>query len=562
MRHSIPVLALACIGIAAVSGCSSDNGPASATVTVRVLTTGSPLDPDGYQVVIGSGPARPIKINDTLTVADVNTGNETVRLDGVAANCGLQSPNPQPAIVSSGSNAIVEFKVVCAANSGMLRVTVTSSGEDIDADGYILHLAGLPDRTVTVNGSEPAQLTPEGTHAVSLSGLDPNCVANPANPTSVSIVKGDSATLALAVTCAHVAAINVVITANGIDLDPDGFQIEAEPLGADSVRQDIVAHAMTTGRLVKVWPGTWRVRIDDVAMNCHLTSAPTFTLTVTTADQQVNFDITCIRLGQFAYTSVGDIYVVKVNGSDIQRLTSGSADDEEPDWSPDGTRIVFSRATSSGQNIGIMNADGSGLVMLTNQSGVNHDPVWSPDGASVAFGREDSTSATGGLYIMPASGGPATRIATTRVGSSSWSPDGSRLVFSAANSVGASSLYTIRRDGTDLRMVVEGSQDGQYNRPAWGPQGRIAAIVFSEDLLGSSSALVTISPDGSGMATVIYSAFANNQVSPDWSADGQLLTVALYSDGSEVEDELAIVRADGSSLASLRIYGHSPDWRP
>ncbi len=39
-----------------------------------------------------------------------------------------------------------------------------------------------------------------------------------------------------------------------------------------------------------------------------------------------------------------------------------------PGWSPDGTRIVFTRATADGtqSNIAIVNADGSGLVQITN----------------------------------------------------------------------------------------------------------------------------------------------------------------------------------------------------
>src|SRR5205807_7319605 len=104
----------------------------------------------------------------------------------------------------------------------------------------------------------------------------------------------------------------------------------------------------------------------------------------------------------------------------VSRLTSGSQD-SQPDWSPDGTRILFVRSGA----IFVMFADGSGQAGLIPGPG-DLSPRWSPDGTRIAFSRD-------GMIVVAAADGSEERVLTA--GSQpSWSPDGTQMAL--ANDAG------------------------------------------------------------------------------------------------------------------------------
>jgi len=64
--------------------------------------------------------------------------------------------------------------------------------------------------------------------------------------------------------------------------------------------------------------------------------------------------------GKIAFTSNVNISTAEADGSNLRRLTEGTYQDAGPIWSPDGTKICFSRLRSTGLTDAlVMSADGS-----------------------------------------------------------------------------------------------------------------------------------------------------------------------------------------------------------
>ena len=108
-----------------------------------------------------------------------------------------------------------------------------------------------------------------------------------------------------------------------------------------------------------------------------------------------------IRNDQIAHVG---IYRMRIDGSHVRRVTlprTRAAEDGDPQWSPDGKRIVFVRHNfttkpTEGQAVYVVNADGSGLRRITRfKLRAGDGPDWSPDGSQILFrSPEQKTSST------------------------------------------------------------------------------------------------------------------------------------------------------------------------
>ena len=107
-----------------------------------------------------------------------------------------------------------------------------------------------------------------------------------------------------------------------------------------------------------------------------------------------------------------DIWVQQIGGRDPMRVTSNPADDSDPDFSPDSTRIAFRSERAGG---GIYTAPAFGGEELLLAPG-GHDPHFSPDGRWIAYweGRELGGYLPGSarVFVIEPGGGQPRQVAT------------------------------------------------------------------------------------------------------------------------------------------------------
>lgn len=171
-----------------------------------------------------------------------------------------------------------------------------------------------------------------------------------------------------------------------------------------------------------------------------------------------------------------DLWLINVDGTGLRNLTAAMpgdvTDKRNPAWSPDGRRVAFIAARGGDHKVWTIGIDGFGAAQLTTDAGFDTSPTWSPDGNQVAFSRYNTTVPANGwdIMIVPVTGGASTRLA--HAGDQlvpAWSPDG--VYIAVAGTVvagqGQQNIYTMRTDGSGLRLRTVNTAWGGGNAPTW-----------------------------------------------------------------------------------------------
>jgi Tol biopolymer transport system component len=124
------------------------------------------------------------------------------------------------------------------------------------------------------------------------------------------------------------------------------------------------------------------------------------------------------------------LYVVGADGTGLREIVPTTTGAVSARWSPDGLWIAFTSRYRSQPQVWLVHPDGSGLVQLT-KSGDGIDsgaPSWSPDGTRLVFTRfKDGTEIGDGIWLMDTDGGHPTRLAETpHLDIGTWIPAPSR----------------------------------------------------------------------------------------------------------------------------------------
>ena len=121
--------------------------PTTGDLTVTTTTGGTGSDPDGYTVSV-DGATQSITVNGSVTYNGLNTGNHSVGLSGVAANCVVSGQNPRTVAVSAGNTTQTNFEVACTAPANQPPTAAFGSSCN-QLDCSFTSTSSDPDGTIT-----------------------------------------------------------------------------------------------------------------------------------------------------------------------------------------------------------------------------------------------------------------------------------------------------------------------------------------------------------------------------------------------------------------------------
>ena len=186
--------------------------------------------------------------------------------------------------------------------------------------------------------------------------------------------------------------------------------------------------------------------------------------------------------GQIVFASsrsgVPQLYLVKIDGTDLTQITNMEQGACQPSWSPDGQQLVFiSPCAGRGEfyetiynesSLYVINADGTGLKQLTPSPGSDFDPAWSPDGKRIAF-----TSVRDGfrqIYSLDVNSLAVTLLTNTTSAIESsqpaWSPDGKKIAYTVKR-VGTYQVWAMTDTGQEAVQLARSGQDLWDFLPTW-----------------------------------------------------------------------------------------------
>jgi Tol biopolymer transport system component len=247
----------------------------------------------------------------------------------------------------------------------------------------------------------------------------------------------------------------------------------------------------------------------------------------------------------------------------ITRYSSGAKAIDDLAWSPDGSRIAYTRGNNSGDDsVWVVNADGTTTFPLEiGGPGAKRHPTWSPDSSKIAYAVVKNAPEQ--IFIASSQGGIGPPLANGVGHEPNWSPNGSKIAFDGYHSsnFGPVDLHIVSPDGSGTPLIVPPSSNTQWTFNAWSPDsGRIA---YRSEAPSGAAIYRVMNADGSGDHP-LASPGEGDVRSASWSSDGSRVVYEGALIGSIGAPNLYVANTDGSGSAQpLTSDGKSfsPAWR-
>jgi len=231
--------------------------------------------------------------------------------------------------------------------------------------------------------------------------------------------------------------------------------------------------------------------------------------------------------------SVGDIYLVPVNGGEATRLTNDNQGINDLAWMPDGRQIIFSSRRGGINRLWTVPLSGGALQWFSAAGNQVRNPNFSRNGKAMAW-MQSTDNADIWRVELKANAAPAAVsaneptpvIASTLTDTSpAYAPDGKRIAF-VSNRSGSNEIWVSQDDGS-APLQLTFFQGPQAGSPRWSPDGK--SIVFDSRPDGNAD-IFTINSQG-GQPRRLTTELSEDIV-PSWSRDGQAIYFNSNRSGS------------------------------
>jgi serine/threonine protein kinase len=245
---------------------------------------------------------------------------------------------------------------------------------------------------------------------------------------------------------------------------------------------------------------------------------------------------------------------------DQTQLTNNPGDKSYPNWSPDGSKILFSADSGNTENkidLYTINVDGTGMSNILTLPGNETEAAWSPDSLWIAFTTDNRSDGLKQLMIVRPNGADLRRLSTDKQEfSPEWSPKMDRLIYVLPS---ASLRYIWMRD--PLNDFVDMERDMFFMRlryvgdPAWSPdalwmaytniQGRTQDVYLTR--------ILSFGLEVKRLTNTTFDAY------PAWSPDSSWI---LFQSNRDANMEIYIMDIDGQNQTNLTMSPDSSEMHP
>jgi len=246
------------------------------------------------------------------------------------------------------------------------------------------------------------------------------------------------------------------------------------------------------------------------------------------------------------YAMAGSLWIQKLDSGTSRQITAGPGYDYQPDWSPDGKQIVFSRYDKDAVELQLLDVASGNVQPLTSDGNVNVDARWSPDGTKIAF---VSTAYNKRFHIFVAQMNAGVQPKIQQITeerkteiyryyyspfdheiSPTWSPDSKEIIFvcNHDNIYGSGGFWRMKAETGAQPRLIRYEETTWKAHPDWGPDGK--RVIYSSYLGRNWNQLWIMTAEGGDPYPLTYGEY--DITAPRWSPDGKKIAFISNRDGN------------------------------